>query len=211
MTLKVVNLGLPKTGTTTLARALGRASLKVADHRIKPEQTGNAALHHSFVGVQMYRDFFDTGDPLHTMAEFDAFTEISTITGPRSYWPQTDWALIDAIRKHHPGVKFVASWREPQDLSDAMLRWRNLGTERLPAGNIPGLPKGFGDTHAERKRWIEGHYAHLDRLFAGDADYLRYDLADDNAPRLIAAHIGRDLPWWGRANVNRHKLDDVSP
>ena len=40
--LRVINLGLPKSGTTTLARALRKAGLHVADHRIKPVQTDDA-------------------------------------------------------------------------------------------------------------------------------------------------------------------------
>ncbi len=35
MSLEVINLGLPKSGTTTLRRALSEAGYHVADHRIK--------------------------------------------------------------------------------------------------------------------------------------------------------------------------------
>ena len=45
MSLRVVNLGLPKTGTTTLARALKMAGFKVADHRVRPKQTTVKSLH----------------------------------------------------------------------------------------------------------------------------------------------------------------------
>jgi hypothetical protein len=72
----------------------------------------------------------------------------------------------------------------------------------LPGSDIPGLPRGFGGTTAERIRWIEGHYAHLDALFQGDPAFLRYDLSDPEAPARIGAHIGRPLTWWGRANRN---------
>ena len=41
----VLNLGLPKTGTTTLSRALRRSGLKVADWRIRPAQTENNDQH----------------------------------------------------------------------------------------------------------------------------------------------------------------------
>ena len=210
MSLKVINLGLPKTGTTTLARALRRANLHVADHRIRPEQTDNEDLQNRFVGAQMYRDYFGTGDPLHAMQAFDAFTEISTLAGRRSFWPQTDWALIEAIRTHHPGVKFLASRREARDLSNAMLRWNDLATDRLPQGTIPGLPRGYGETTAERIRWIEGHYATLRRLFADDPDFLEYDIKDTEARAKIGAHIDVELPWWGRSNVNKRKLEDIS-
>ena len=202
MRLRVVNLGLPKSGTTTLAHALKVAGLKVADYRIRRRQTEAAGLPDTFVADLMYRGFYETGDPLAHMEEFDGFSEISTVAQGLSIWPQTDFALIDAIRRHHPGVRFLASWREARAPSDSMLRWSDLGTDRLPKGNIPGLPAGFGETSRERITWIEGHYAHLRAIFAGDPAFLEYDTAAPDAPRRIEAHIGRDLPWWGTANAN---------
>ena len=87
-----------------------------------------------------------------------------------------------------------------------------FSTDRLPNGNIPGLPAGFGATSRERMTWIDGHYAHLRAIFSGDPAFLEYDPADPSAPSRISAHIGRDLPWWGKANANpthAHTDDDT--
>ena len=205
--LRVVNLGLPKSGTTTLGHALKLSGLRTADYRIRPHQTRDETLHRQFVGLLMYQDYFACGDPLARMHEFDAFTEINVLRGGQSLWPQMDWGLIEAIRSAHPGTRFLATWREPAAMSDSMLRWSNLGTERLPQGHIPGLPAGFGETGAERERWIDAHYAHLERLFAGDDDYLCFDIADPGAADLISGHLGLPLKWWGRRNANPGKKD----
>jgi len=202
MRLRVVNLGLPKSGTTTLAHALRIAGLRVADYRIRRRQTPVAEMHNAYVADLMYRGFYETGDPLAHMDDFDGFSEVSCLTPQRTLWPQTDFALIAAIRAAHPGVRFVASRRDARAMSDSMLRWSNLGTERLPAGDVPGLPAGYGATTRERMTWIDGHYAHLRAIFAGDPAFLDYDTADPAAPNLITAHIGRDLPWWGKTNAN---------
>ncbi|SEQ41335.1 sulfotransferase family protein [Thalassovita taeanensis] len=201
--LRVVNLGLPKSGTTTLARALKLAGLKVADYRIRRRQTDDASLHQAFVGQVLYDGYFHTGDPLSALEGFDAFTEINVLREGLSLWPQMDWGLIDAIRRHHPGTKFLASSRDPRQLSDSMLRWSNLGIERLPNNSIPGLPKGFGQTTLERVQWIKAHYAHLRQLFRDDSDFLEYDVSDSDAATKISAHIGVPLTWWGKANRNR--------
>ncbi|MDX1781102.1 MAG: hypothetical protein R3256_07255 [Thalassovita sp.] len=198
--LRVVNLGLPKSGTTTLARALKIAGLKTADYRIRRRQTEDPELHGAFVGKLMYDGYFHSGNPLSLMEDFDAFTEINVLREGLNLWPQTDWALLDAIRKHHPGVKFLLSWRDPKAISDSMLRWSNLGLERLPRNAIPGLPVGYGETGHERMQWIEAHHAHMRKLFDGDADFLEYDVADKSAPEKIGAFLGRELKWWGRAN-----------
>ncbi len=202
MSLSVVNLGLPKSGTTTLAKALRRAGLHVADHRIRARQTPDTTLHGAFVGALLYDGYFAGGDPAGRLSEFQGLTEISVLRGGQSLWPQMDFALIDALRRHHPGVKFLASRRDAFEMSQSMLAWADLGAARLPAASVPGLPKGFGETSRERIQWIEGHYATLARWFAQDADFLEYDVTDPEAPEKIGAYLGRKLPWWGRANVN---------
>lgn len=200
--LRVVNLGLPKSGTTTLARALKISGLKTADYRIRRRQTENTDLHLAFVGQQMYRGYFHTGDPLAHLEEFDAFGEVNVLREGLSLWPQADWGLLSAIRIHHPGVKFVATWREPRAMSDSMLRWSNLGVERLPKYGIPGMPEGFGETTAERVTWIKSHYSLLDQLFKDAPDFLRVDVADSASREQLSAFLERDIPWWGRANRN---------
>ena len=119
-----------------------------------------------------------------------------------SLWPQTDFALIEALRQTCPDLKFLASRRDTFALSQSMLAWSDLGSTRLPAHDIPGLPAGFGETTKERAQWIDGHYAHLQRIFAGDPAFLEYDVADPEARQKISAFLGTDLPWWGRSNVN---------
>lgn len=208
MSLRVVNLGLPKTGTTTLARALRRAGCHVADHRIRAKQTENRALHGAFVADLLYAGYFETGDPGAYLGEFDAITEMSVLREGRSVWAQMDFGLIMAIRAHHPGVRFLASGREPFALSQSMLAWSDLGTARLPSAPIPGLPEGYGETSRERIQWIEAHYAHLRAIFRNDDDFLQYDVADPTARDVISGFLGFPLKWWGKTNVN--KLNKVS-
>ena len=199
---QIVNLGLPKTGTTSLARALKIAGYRVADHRIRPRQTQTNALKDAFVADLLYRGYFETGDPAAHFEDFTALTELSCLRKGKSLWPQMDFGMIDAIRKHHPNVRFLASRRDSWDVSQSMLAWSDLGTDRLPTSDIPGLPEGYGDTSRERIQWIDGHYAHLNALFAGDPAFLEYNVADPNSHRSVATHIGADLPWWGHANSN---------
>ncbi|KIN72938.1 sulfotransferase [Sulfitobacter guttiformis] len=204
--LRVVNLGLPKTGTTTLGRALKIAGYRVADHRIRPRQTDTLTLKDAFVADLLYQGYFQSGDPAELFEDFTALTELSCLRNGKSLWPQMDFGLIDAIRKYHPEVRFLASRRDSWDVSQSMLAWSDLGTERLPTSNVPGLPEGYGDTTRERIQWIDGHYAHLRAIFAGDSAFLEYDVTDDAVQNTIAAHIGTPLPWWGQINTNNgHK------
>ncbi|MFV2003380.1 MAG: sulfotransferase, partial [Paracoccaceae bacterium] len=153
--LKVINLGLPKSGTTTLGKALSRAGLRVADWRIRDGNPNATAC--GFVGNLMYHGYFTSGDPLEMMPNFDAFSEIDIVRHGLNLWPQTDWGLISAIQDSYPGARFVLTHRDARKISDSMLRWSNMGRTRLPENQIPGLPQAFGETDDQRVRWIEGH------------------------------------------------------
>ncbi len=207
MTLVAVNLGLPKSGTTTLAKALRMAGLRVADHRIRGRNSDDPALKGLYVAEVLYRGYFETGDPGALIPDVTAISEMSMLRAQKSQWPQTDLALIRAIRAHHPGVKFLASRRDSFALSQSMLAWSNLGTNRLPAAAIPGMPAGYGATTRERQQWIDGHYETLATYFRGDADFLEYNIEDTEAPLQISRHLGRELPWWGRKNANPERED----
>lgn len=203
MTVRIINLGLPKSGTTTLGRALEQAGLTVADYKIRRGHSPDPKIAGSYVARQIYDGYYQTGDPLVRLQAFDALTEISVLSPRLCLWPQTDFGVIDAIRKHHPDIRFVASRRDARDMSGSMLRWSDLGSERLPKGAIPGLPPGYGDTTLERVQWIEAHHAFLRCIFAGDPQFLDYDTADPDAPARLSVFLGLTLPWWGKANENK--------
>ncbi len=202
MSLLVVNLGLPKSGTTTLARALRLSGLCVADHKLRGRNSEDPELKGRFVAELLYEDYFARGNPVARLPRVEAISEMSMLTADRSLWPQMDYALLMALREHNPGLRFLAPRRDAFTMSQSMLAWTNLGTTRLPDAAIPGLPPGFGTTSKERMQWIDGHYASLARFFAGDPDFLEFDIADPGAPDLISGFLGRDLPWWGQLNAN---------
>ncbi len=207
--VKCVNLGLPKTGTTTLAYALEQAGWLVADHKLRRAHKPPPGLGGTFVGRQLYNGYFE-GDPFKYLDLYDALSEISVLKGETSLWPQCDYALIKAMRLARPDLLFIATWRPAQDTSDSMRRWNNLGTDRLPTGAIPGLPMGYGKTDAQRVRWIKGHYDMLRDIFGDDPRYLELPMADADAQNRLSEHVGLELPWWGKMNVNTGGDDAAS-
>ncbi len=197
---KIINLGLPKSGTTTLATAFTAAGLRVADWMARDAKGDKMG----FVGRLMYKGYFESGDPLADMPDFDAYTEISVVRRGRNFWPQTDWAIIAAIRAHHPGARFLLSMRDPVAHADSIRRWSNLGKTRLPANHVPGLPQFHGQNPGEIERWLQAHIDFCRHVFDGADDFLEFDIADPAAPARIAAFTGVDLPWWGKANENEN-------
>ncbi|MGB1035442.1 MAG: hypothetical protein ACPGVS_10505, partial [Primorskyibacter sp.] len=97
----IVNLGLPKSGTTTLQCALDAAGFRVADHLLpgpgkKP------------VAKALYDGYFASGNPLASFDKIDALGEVSILRPKLSLWPQMDFGLLSALR-NHPDIRFVAT------------------------------------------------------------------------------------------------------
>lgn len=201
-TFKIVNLGLPKTGTTTLTRALRRAKVRTVDWRIHRRQSSDPQLVGKHLGTVLYRDYFDHGDPLRRLSGFRGFNELSQAGLHTSLWPQTDWGLLDAIQRHHPDTRFLLNMRDPAATAASIMRWGNMGAMRLPNTNIPGLPKGYGHSEAELARWILGHYMFCERVFAGSSNFLAFDIDAPDARESLARFLDLDMPWWGIANQN---------
>lgn len=204
--LKVINLGLPKSGTTTLGKALAASGMKVADWKIHDHQTEIKSLRNDFVGRLMYRGYFQHGDPLYFMHEFNAFTEISMVARGFNEWPQMDWGLISTILENHPGAKFLYSSRPPEALVESMLKWSNLGSRRLPMYQVPGLPEGYGYEKGELIRWIEGHQRFCRKVFEGSDAFFEYDILDPEAPKKIGGFLGIEIKWWGNANNREQRV-----
>ncbi len=204
--LRIVNLGLPKSGTTTLSRALRRAGFSVADWKVREHQSDDAAIVNEHVGALLYQGYFNTGDPLYHLEKFDAVNEMSVVRYDRNLWPQMDWGLIAAIQDNHPKTKFLLSRRDPVATAASMRQWHSMGNKRLPKLNVPGLPNGFGKQDGQLERWIEGHYRFCNRVFAGADNFFEFDIADPDASTKIGDFIGKPLPWWGRANNRSSKM-----
>jgi hypothetical protein len=206
--MQIINLGLPKSGTTTLARALRRSGLHAADHKIKAGQSENPELEDTFVADLLYEGYYRMGDPLAKLAEFEALSEISVLRERQPAWPQMDFGIIDALRNGHPNIKFIATWREPKDLSTSMLNWTSM-VARMEKAALPGLPVGYGVEESDRILWIEAHYAFLETIFAGDDRFMILDVASITAREQLEAFMARDMPWWGQANRNIAHLTEA--
>lgn len=200
--LRVINLGLPKSGTTTLGKALRLSGLAVADWKIRKNQADDPKIARQFLGDLIYRGYFEHGDPLYGLDKFDAFTEISSARPGFSRWPQTDWGLLSVLIQCHPGVKFLLSRRDPADQAESMLRWTDLGRKRLPHMVVPGLPSGRGKTAGELIRWIDGHTRFCRRVLADSGRFLEYQANDPAAPAKIGDFLGLRIAWWGVENAN---------
>lgn len=195
----LVVVGFPKSGTTTIDRALRRAGLRCA-HWTK----GGVP-----VGELVYRGWFEMDDPFALLPDCDAITQMDYCVPPANFWPNLDIALLLAMRRRHPGTKFVLNYRDPAGTAGSIERWSDLG-QRLRRADLPGLPGGYGARTGDLVRWVDTHIRAIRDVFAGDPDFLDLDISSDTARAELAGFVGRDLPWWGVANRNTKAPEPVS-
>lgn len=189
--MNLVNLGLPKSGTTTLHTALARSGLRSAHWKVKHRIVGRNLYHHHLAGR----------DPLTDLAEYDVITQADFISEHRSYWPQMDAALVHAIASHHPECRFLLLTRPVAKIADSIMRWRDL-SDRLEALGAPGLPPGHAGEIDALTTWIDGHFRNVRRWFKDDPRFLELDIEDPEAPNRLGQFLRVEIAWWGMANTN---------
>jgi hypothetical protein len=95
-------------------------------------------------------------------------------------------AILDEIVEQNPDAAFILNTRDPRAIVRSIDRWGSLRA-RMVAADLPGLPPGAGGGDAELLMWIEAHYAAVDRRLGGHPGYVRFDIANDPAGKLVAA------------------------
>lgn len=184
-------VGLPKSGTKTIHRAMIEAGLTSAHYKWRGR----------FCGSLMYIARAHGRSPLASLPECvtqaDACSEVDRV----NLWPQMDRAMLRDVREHHPDVLLLLNTRDPDSLVESISRWKDY-RERLMRANIPGLPPGVGGKDSELRRWIEEHYARVREWCARDPRFLEFSVSDLLAKEKLGAALGVTLPWWGVENRN---------
>jgi len=191
MAITIFNLGLPKSGTSTLQVALHSAGRETLHWYSRRADT--------YIGAAMYKRYLAGQSITHDFQWADAITQADLMTLETSYWPQMDPALMKALLAQNQGMRFTLNIRDPAKTADSMERWSNFMT-RLHKIGAPGLPPRMASRKGAIVRWIEGHYANI-RATYGDS-LVEYDIEDPRAPEILSAALGFDLPWWGLSNKN---------
>ncbi|WP_390866968.1 sulfotransferase [Prosthecodimorpha staleyi] len=184
-------VGFPKTGTTTITRALSTAGWRTAHWRINE----------GFVGILIQANI-EAGRPAFAGLErYDAVTQADVCLPGRglNFWPNLDLTVLDTIRRDYPDCLFILNTRDPAKTIASMRGWGRLH-RRIMLAEVPGLPKGCGRSDAELERWIQAHYAAVRLRFGVDPRFVEFDIEDPAARDILAAATGLDLVWWGRAN-----------
>lgn len=204
--MKLFAIGFPKSGTTTLTVALRDSGLKAVhwrdDDRI-------------FVGAKIYRGMLLGSGPFANLARYDAITQADVCipTSQINYWPNLDFTVLRAIRRAHPTCLLLLNYRRPEAICDSMMRWPEMH-ERIVAAEIPGLPRGAGQSKQQLMRWVENHFDACRHFFANDPHFAEIDIESPDAPVKLGEALGMTITGWGHykpSQTRMHGVEEASP
>lgn len=187
--MKLMVIGFPKAGTTSITAALEASGLKPVHWR---DSEGR------FVGKLIYEDTLAGRDPFERLGAYDCVTQADVCLPGQglNYWPNLDFAVLARIRERHPDCQFLLNVRAPDKIRASIDKWPNL-RNRIVRAAIPGLPAGMGADNGEIIRWIEAHYDACRRFFAADERFFEVDIESDEAPARIGDRLGVAITGWG--------------
>ena len=183
-------VGLPKSGTTTLHKAMTSAGLNSFHWANK---TG-------VCGQLMYRGLIYKNDPLHYLRKFDEITQADVCLPHQSlnFWPQLDFSMLAKIRILYPDLVLILNKREPEKIYNSMTKWHNMHN-RIRISDVPGFPQGFGATRDEFIRWISNCYDAFEYFFSSDQRFVAGYIDDPDFKAEIEEVLGVNFAWWGVA------------
>ena len=193
--MKLMVIGFPKSGTTSITAALEASGLKAAHWQID----GNR-----FVGALIYKAVLNGLDPFEHLKDYDAVTQADVCLPNHnlSLWPNLDFAILSAIRRAHPTCLFVLNTRRPEAICDSIADWPHM-QKRFEMSDIPGLPRGAGGRRRHLIAWIENHYAACREFFRDDKYFLELDIERPDAPDVLGKALGIEITSWGNVKPER--------
>jgi len=187
--MKLLVVGFPKSGTTSITAALEASGMKPLHWR---DDKGR------FVGKVIYENVLHGRDPFDRLDGYDAVTQADVCLPAQgiNYWPNLDFSVLRAIRDAHPDCIFLLNTRDPKKVCASIDKWPRL-RERIVRAAIPGLPAGMGRTDEEIIAWIDNHHEACRRFFAKDKKFVEVDIEAKDAPKAIGKALGITVKGWG--------------
>lgn len=200
--MRLMVIGFPKSGTTSITDALEQSGLTAAHWAIDDGR---------FVGKMIYESAAGGGDPLAELSDYDAITQADVCIPAHglNFWPQLDFDLLRQIREHHPTCWFLLNRRDPVKVCDSIDRWPSL-RQRITEADIPGLPAGVGADDDDMIAWIEGHYAACHEHLGSDPYFADIDIESDATPERLGQLLGIPIEGWGIVQPQRPNARDIN-
>jgi len=203
--MKLFVIGFPKSGTTSLTTALEASGIASAHWRTSSGK---------FVGFLIYDALYRGLEPFALLSDYQAVTQADVCLPSHNLnlWPNLDFAVLSAIRRHHPECLFVLNYRRPKAIADSIFKWDDM-QDRIARSNVPGLPRTLGRTREQLMTWIENHFDACRRFLGNDEHFLELDIESADAPERLGAALGTEIVGWDdhKARTFEDDLAEIDP
>jgi hypothetical protein len=203
--MKLMVIGFPKSGTTSLTEALTASGFRSAHWRTHAGR---------FVGLLIYQAIYRGFEPFALLKRYDAITQADVCLPALrlNHWPNLDFAVLSAIRRAHPTCLLLLNYRRPEAIADGIMKWDDL-QQRVTTSSIPGLPIGLGGKREHLITWIENHFEACRRFFADDEHFLELDIESADAPTRLGKALGIEIVGWAdrKAVTYEDELAELPP
>jgi hypothetical protein len=192
--LPILNLGMPKCGSTTLLDFFKCAGLKAT---------------HGQNGKCMKQAVLDGKPPIagcRSTNSVDALCQLDVSFGNCSF-PQI--SLLDEIHQEHPHATFIMNFRPVDDWIDSARKWNYNMVDRWSDCILPGLiKKGKQLTNQEIRNWWCGHVKHVREFVKRYPTHklIELDLYDaEGSSKAMSSLFNANETCWGHFNANKKK------
>ena len=218
----VINLGMPKSGSTTLEEFFDCAGWKASHWQTE---------RHGYLGKCM-EDAVNRGDPPLSScnswyrkkkkgiskpdrsedADVEAMLQLDIVLPSFNACVFPQMAYLDEFHNEAPNATFILNFRPVSDWSNSVIRWsggrgstKSSLAGRMAECDLPGLPTGVGGTAEELSAWWCQHVNRVRQFVEKHPSHklIEIDLYNDQSsmPALFQASPS----CWGHANKNPPK------
>ena len=185
-----INLGFPKSGTSSLYDYYSCGNVVSSHHKCKLETCGECV----FANVEAGRPPLDScgNYAFYGQLDVDGMNYDSEGNWPGEgtlcYFPQL--SALQELHDAYPTARFTLTTRPPAHWLASVVGWGLQ--ERLVDCDLPGLPKGKG-TEDELMAWFSGHLDTVREFVAAHPSHgplLEIDIEDDSTGQVLAEATG---------------------
>jgi len=199
----IINLGFPKSGTSSLFDYYSCGQVASSHHKCKQETCGECVFSNLKAGRA----------PLDECGNYAFYGQLD-IDGinydGQGIWPGNEHALcyfpqISALQELHdayPNASFTLTTRPPAHWLASVTGWSNM-QQRLVGCDLPGLPEGAGKTDEELVTWYSDHLNHVRAFVAANPSHgplLEIEIEGYSAGQVLEEATGIPASCWGKAN-----------
>ena len=208
--MKLFNLGLPKSGTTSLHELLNGNNITSSHWKVNKNETGRAK-EKDYVAQVIYDNH------LNNKKIFDGFEKTIAISQcdvclPQiglNLWPQFDQIILEKIINQYPKCKLLLLKRSPKKVISSIRKWNDLYM-RIVISDISGLPSWEGSDDNSLLNWINWHYKSIEKKFLDYENFLSVDIESKDSIKILYDFLEIDIESskfkeWPISNVTHNR------